>query len=135
MALEILLPRLSDTMHQGIISYWYKQEGDFVKEGEPLFVVETDKASVEVNASAKGFLLKIIAGEGESVAVGGMVAIIGEKGEDIQPLLMRNQPKEEKRREIPLRVEEGASVKIKASPTAKRKAKEENVDLKEVIGT
>jgi pyruvate dehydrogenase E2 component (dihydrolipoamide acetyltransferase) len=135
MAVEILLPRLTDTMHQGMISYWYKQEGDFVQEGEPLFVVETDKASVEVNASATGFLLKIFVGEGESVEVGGMVAIIGEKGEDIQPFLMRVQPKEEEKREIPLRGEEGPSFRVKASPAAKRKAKEENVDLREVIGT
>lgn len=135
MAVEILLPRLTDTMHQGMISYWYKKEGEFVQEGEPLFVVETDKASVEVNSSATGVLLKIFVKEGESVDVGGRVAIIGEREEDIQSLLTMIKPKEEGKREVPLRAEEVPSVKVKASPAAKRRAKEENVDLREVIGT
>ncbi len=55
MATEVLLPRLTDTMHQGMISYWYKKEGESIQEGEPLFVVETDKASVEVNAVRRVF--------------------------------------------------------------------------------
>jgi len=135
MAVEILLPRLTDTMHQGLISYWYKKEGDFVQEGEPLFVVETDKASVEVDSSATGMLLKILIKEGESVEVGGRVAIIGESGEDIQPLLTAIKPKEEKKKEISLTVGGSSSVKIKASPAAKRMAKEENIELKEVSGT
>jgi len=134
MATEILLPRLTDTMHQGMISYWYKREGEFVQEGEPLFVVETDKASVEVNASATGILLKIFIKEGELVEVGGRVAIVGESGEDIQSLLTKIKPKEEEKRGMPLRVG-GPSVKVKASPAAKRKAKEENVDLIDVTGT
>jgi len=133
MATEILLPRLTDTMHEGFISYWYKKEGEEVQEDEPLFVVETDKASVEVNSSATGVLLKILVNEGESVEVGGRVAIIGERGEDIQSLLAMVKPKEEEEREI--RLEAAPSPTIKASPAAKRKAKEENVDLKEVTGT
>jgi pyruvate/2-oxoglutarate dehydrogenase complex dihydrolipoamide acyltransferase (E2) component len=135
MAVEILLPRLTDTMHQGMISFWYKKEGEFVQQGEPLFVVETDKASVEVDASATGILLKILVNEGESVEVEGRVAIVGESGEDIQPLLRAIKSKEEKRKEISWREEESPSVKIKASPAAKRRAKEENLDLKEVAGT
>jgi pyruvate/2-oxoglutarate dehydrogenase complex dihydrolipoamide acyltransferase (E2) component len=135
MAVEILLPRLTDTMHQGMISYWYKKEGEFLQQGEPLFVVETDKASVEVDASATGILLKILVKEGESVEVGGRVAIIGESGEDIQPLLTAIKSKEEKKKEISLTVGESPSIKIKASPAAKRRAKEENLDLKEVAGT
>ena len=133
MATEILLPRLTDTMHEGFISYWYKKEGEEVQEDEPLFVVETDKASVEVNSSVTGVLLKILVNEGESVEVGGRVAIIGERGEDIQSLLAMVKPKEEEKREI--RLEAVPSPTIKASPAAKRKAKEENVDLKEVTGT
>ena len=87
MAVEIFMPRLSDTMHQGTISYWYFQEGDTINEGEPFFVVETDKATVEVEAGASGFVLKILADEGEPVPVGGIVAIIGEEGENIEALL------------------------------------------------
>jgi pyruvate/2-oxoglutarate dehydrogenase complex dihydrolipoamide acyltransferase (E2) component len=135
MATEVLLPRLTDTMHQGMISYWYKKEGESIQEGEPLFVVETDKASVEVNAAATGVLLRILVREGESVGVGGRVAIIGEIGEDIQALLTMIKPMEGEKREVPLRLEEGPSIRVKASPAAKRKAKEEKVDLKEVVGT
>ena len=135
MAIEILLPRLTDTMHQGMISYWYKKERESVQEGEPLFVVETDKASVEVNAAATGVLLKILVREGESVGVGGRVAIIGEVGEDIQALFTVIQPVEAEKRELIGGTKEGPSIKVKASPAAKRRAKEENVDLKEVTGT
>lgn len=135
MATEIVMPRLTDTMHKGMISYWYKKEGESVQEGEPLFVVETDKASVEVCASATGILLKILVKEGESADVGGKVAIIGESGEEIQRLVDLSKPTEEERKEVPLSAEEGIPVRIMASPAAKRKAKAENVDLKEVTGT
>jgi 2-oxoglutarate dehydrogenase E2 component (dihydrolipoamide succinyltransferase) len=135
MAFKILMPRLTETMHQGMISCWHKKEGEFVQEGDPLFIVETDKASVEVNSSATGIVLKILVKEGESVDVGERVAIIGERGEDIQSLLTMIKPKEEEKREIFLRKEEVSSVKVKASPAAKRRAKEENIDLREVIGT
>ena len=135
MAVEIHLPRLTDTMLQGMISYWYKKEGEAVQQGEPLFVVETDKASVEVNASGTGVLLKVLVKEGESVGVGERVAIIGEGGEDIQPLLTVVKPMEETKREVTSRAKEGPSIRIKASPAAKRRAKAENVDFKEVTGT
>lgn len=135
MATEILLPRLTDTMHQGMISYWYKKEGDTVQEGEPLFVLETDKASVEVPASASGILLKIFIKEGETAPVGERIAIIGEIGENIQPLLSISKAVEVEKKEISLKAREPFLVRIKASPAAKKRAKEENVDLKEVAGT
>jgi len=134
-ATEILLPRLTDTMHQGMISYWYKKEGDTVQEGEPLFVLETDKASVEVPASASGILLKIFIKEGETAPVGERIAIIGEIGENIQPLLSISKAVEVEKKEISLKAREPFLVRIKASPAAKKRAKEENVDLKEVAGT
>lgn len=135
MAVQIRMPRLTDTMLEGTISDWLKQEGDFVQEGDPLFVVETDKASVEVHASATGILLKILVQPRESAAVDGVVAFIGEKGENIPSLPAAPQPSSRGQMETASRAKEGASGKIKASPAAKRKAKEENADLKEVIGT
>jgi len=122
-------------MHQGLISYWNKKEGEFVQQGEALFVVETDKASVEVDASASGVLLKILVKEGESVEVGGRVAIIGEAGEDIQSLLTVTKAAEGGTKEVASKVKEEPSSRVKATPAAKRRAKEENVDLKEVAGT
>ena len=135
MAVQIRMPRLTDTMLEGTISDWLKQEGDFVQEGDPLFVVETDKASVEVHASATGILLRILVQPRESAAVDGVVAFIGQKGEDIPSLRAAPPPSARGQMETASRAKEGASGKIKASPAAKRKAKEENVDLKEVIAT
>lgn len=135
MATEILMPRLTDTMLQGVISHWYKKEGERVVEDEPLFMVETDKANVEVNASAAGVLLKIFCGEGEAVDVGRRVAIIGESGEDIQTLLTSVKPAAAEKKEEPGIKQEGPSMRIKASPAAKRRAKSENVDLTKITGT
>ena len=135
MATKIVMPRLTDTMHLGMISYWYNKEGETVRQGEPLFVVETDKASVEVDASVTGVLLKAFVKEGESVAVGGSVAIIGESGEDIQSLLTAVKPTEGEKNGVTLSSKEGPTIKLKASPAARRKAKEENVDLQKVTGS
>ena len=135
MATEVCLPRLTDTMQEGIVSYWYKKEEETVQQGEPLFVVETDKASIEVDSSATGVVLRILVKEGESVVVGGRVAIIGERGEDIQALLTTAKRAERERKEIALRTEEGPPIKLKVSPAARRRAKEENVDLGKVVGT
>lgn len=135
MAVEILMPRLTDTMHEGMISYWYKTEEEAVQQGEPLFVVETDKASVEVDASSTGILLKILVQEGESAAVGHRIAIIGERGEDIQALLTVKESIDDMGMEFTLNKEQDTLPKVVASPAAKRKAKEHNIDLKKLTGT
>jgi pyruvate dehydrogenase E2 component (dihydrolipoamide acetyltransferase) len=135
MATEILMPRLTDTMLQGVISHWYKKEGEKILQDEPLFTVETDKANVEVNASAAGVLLKIFCPEGEAVDVGARVAIIGASGEDIQSFLSAAAPAAAERKEEPGRGAEETAARIKASPAAKRRAKSENVDLARITGT
>ena len=135
MAVEILLPRMTDTMLRGMISSWYKKEGEAVKENEPLFVVETDKASLEVNASMTGVLLKVFVQEGEWVDVDGRIAIIGKAGEDIQSMLAVVKPMVGEKGGGALKAEQRSPIKVKASPAAKRKAKEENVDLGQVVGT
>lgn len=135
MAVEILMPRLTDTMHEGMISYWYKKEGKVVQQGEPLFVVETDKASVDVDSSATGVLLKILVHEGESAAVGQRVAIIGERQEDIQSLLASKEYIDEVNTQFILKEKKDSLPRVIASPAAKKKAKEHNVDLSKVTGT
>jgi pyruvate dehydrogenase E2 component (dihydrolipoamide acetyltransferase) len=82
MATEVKLPRLGQGMESGIIGKWLKSEGDTVEKGEPLYEVETDKATQEVEAEASGVLLKIAVSEGE-VPVGQTVAVIGEAGEAV----------------------------------------------------
>jgi 2-oxoglutarate dehydrogenase E2 component (dihydrolipoamide succinyltransferase) len=134
MAVKVVMPRLTDTMLQGVISEWLRKEGDEVREGEPLYAVETDKASVEVTSSATGVLLKILVPQGDSVEVGGAVAIIGSRGEDYSSLLSPAAPVKPQREEAP-RAAAGPSGRVLASPAAKRKAKELNIDLTQVRGT
>ena len=136
MAIEVIMPRLTDTMHEGIISYWYCQEGDSITEGELLFVVETDKASVEVEACASGQLLKIVTPAGETADVGSQVAIIGDEGENITALLKAEasspEPADQKSIQDPKGKEKQ---KRPVSPAARRKAKAANIDLNLITGT
>ncbi len=81
MAVEIVMPRLSDSMEEGTILQWFVAEGDQVAEGEPLLEVETDKASVTYESEHDGVLLAVNAQTGDSVAVGAVIAVIGEAGE------------------------------------------------------
>ncbi len=135
MAVKVLMPRLTDTMLQGVISDWFKQEGDEVREGDPLYIVETDKASVEVTSSATGVLLKILVRQGEAMEVGGTVAVIGERGEDYSALLGAAPAPMPKRKEEPSGKTDEPDRKILASPAAKRKAKEADIDLRLVRGS
>src|SRR6478736_4983666 len=83
MATEIKLPRLGQGMESGTIVKWLKAEGDKVKKGEPLYELDTDKVTQEVEADASGVLLKIAVAEGE-VPVGTTIAFIGEQGEEVK---------------------------------------------------
>src|SRR5436853_4372278 len=81
-ASEVKLPRLGQGMESGTIVKWLKSEGDAVKKGEPLYELDTDKVTQEVEAPLDGFLLKIAVAEGEA-PVGAVVAFIGEQGEEV----------------------------------------------------
>ena len=83
MSNEVKLPRLGQGMEAGTIVKWLKSEGDRVEKGEPLFEVDTDKATQEVEAEASGVLLKIAVESGE-VPVGETIAVIGEEGEAVE---------------------------------------------------
>src|SRR5205823_720653 len=83
MATEIKLPRLGQGMESGTIVKWLKSEGDQVEKGEPLYELDTDKVTQEVEADASGVLLRIAVAEGE-VAVGKTIAVIGEQGEAVE---------------------------------------------------
>jgi pyruvate dehydrogenase E2 component (dihydrolipoamide acetyltransferase) len=133
MATVIIMPRLTDTMHEGKILEWLKKEGEPVREGEPLLVVETDKAAVEVNASASGFLLKILMNPDELVPVEEKIAVIGEKGEEIGGLLVERQEPVVKGRGPEARTP--SAPRLRASPAAKRLAKEKGIDLARVAGS
>jgi pyruvate dehydrogenase E2 component (dihydrolipoamide acetyltransferase) len=87
MATKVIMPKLSPTMEEGQLSRWLKKEGDKVSMGEPLAEIDTDKATMEMQALANGVLRKIIINEGESAPLGQLIAIIGEPDEDISAML------------------------------------------------
>src|SRR5687767_3278714 len=154
MATEIKLPRLGQGMESGTIVKWLKSEGDAVKKGEPLYELDTDKVTQEVEADATGVLLKIAVQEGE-VPVGQTVAVIGEQGEEVA---VEAAPEEEPQTEgsrahaRDAERERGSEAsaeteppsgngatrsdgRIKASPLARRIARERGVDLAQLRGT
>jgi pyruvate dehydrogenase E2 component (dihydrolipoamide acetyltransferase) len=87
MASRVVMPKLSDTMEEGKILRWLKQEGDSVETGQTLAEVETDKATVEMEAYTNGVLRKVVAAPGDTVKIGALIAIIGGADEDISGLL------------------------------------------------
>jgi pyruvate dehydrogenase E2 component (dihydrolipoamide acetyltransferase) len=107
---EVIMPRLSDTMEEGTIIKWLKGDGDAVASGEPLVEIETDKATVDVEATASG-VLEIVAGEGDTVSVGALIARVAQAAAP----------------------ESGG--RINASPVARRLAAELGVDLATVRGS
>jgi pyruvate dehydrogenase E2 component (dihydrolipoamide acetyltransferase) len=103
MAEAILMPRLSDTMTEGVIAAWHKKVGDSVKKGDLLAEVETDKATMELESYKDGTLLHVGADKGQKLQVNDLLAIIGKPGEDITNLVKNPgssapaaAPKEEK---------------------------------------
>ncbi len=87
MATKVIMPKLSPTMEEGQISRWLKKEGDKVSMGEPLAEIDTDKATMEMQALSNGVLRKILINEGQSAPLGQMIAVIAEPNEDIASLL------------------------------------------------
>ncbi len=104
MATKVIMPKLSPTMEEGQISRWLKKEGDKVSMGEPLAEIDTDKATMEMQALANGVLRKILINEGQSAPLGQLIAVISEPNEDIAALLAEApaaaaKPQEEKKPE------------------------------------
>jgi pyruvate dehydrogenase E2 component (dihydrolipoyllysine-residue acetyltransferase) len=146
-ASEVKLPRLGQGMESGTIVKWLKAEGDQVEKGEPLYELDTDKVTQEVEAEASGLLLKIAVQEGE-VPVGQTIAVIGEAGEDVPEVAAEPEPEpaEEEPAAEPEpepQQEDGRPAepvvssggREKASPLARRIARERGVDLASLRGT
>jgi pyruvate dehydrogenase E2 component (dihydrolipoamide acetyltransferase) len=146
----IRMPKMSDTMTEGTIVAWHKKVGDKVKSGDLLAEVATDKATMELESYEDGTLLYIGPKEGEAVAIDGIIAIIGEQGTDYTPLLKQTAaktsasaaPKAEEKKETVSQSQpvsqSGASVadgRIKASPLAKKLAREKGIDISKIHGS
>jgi pyruvate dehydrogenase E2 component (dihydrolipoamide acetyltransferase) len=91
MATKVIMPKLSPTMEEGQLSRWLKKEGDKVSMGEPLAEIDTDKATMEMQALGSGVLRKILIQDGDSAPLGQLIAIIGEPDEDISSLLGQSE--------------------------------------------
>ena len=149
----VLMPKMSDTMNEGVIAAWHKKVGDSVKTGELLAEVETDKATMEYESYNNGILLYIGAKEKEAVAVNGVLAIIGEKNADWQTLLKAHQAKSSggsksaapaEGKPAPTATQSqpasngSSSVengRLKASPLAKKMAKDLGFDISKIQGS
>ena len=140
MAEIIRMPKKSDTMEEGIISRWLKKVGDQVNSGDILAEVETDKATMELESYDDGVLLHIGVKNGESVPVNDVIAIIGEKGENIKEILKEEETKEEETKEeetitIPEIDDISKDKRLKASPLAKKIAEEKGINLTNIKGS
>jgi pyruvate dehydrogenase E2 component (dihydrolipoamide acetyltransferase) len=141
MATAVILPKLDEAMLTGTIVRWVREEGKWVEKGETILEIETEKVVFEIEAEESGILSKVMVKEGDEVHVGAIIAFILQSGEEApevpEPAIMAKG-------EVPATVP-AASVKvprapkeakaIKASPAAKKIAKEHNIDIATIKGT
>lgn len=149
----VRMPKLSDTMTEGVLAKWHKKVGDKIKSGDLLADIQTDKATMEFESFQDGVLIYIGIEEGKSVPVDGIIAILGKGGEDVKAILAaisqtavgskqeavskevvavisnQNNPKPETIKQS------NNNGRIKASPLAKALAKEKGIDIAQVNGT
>lgn len=158
------MPKLSDTMTDGVVAEWHKKVGDAVKKGDLLAEIETDKATMEFESFFNGTLLYIGVEKGKGAPVDSVLAIIGDKNDDVKALLAAHDASVPKKEEVKPEVKEVKSAepvvktepvkvaaatvaqpvlavsdngdgRIKASPLAKKLAAEKGLDLNGVSGT
>lgn len=150
-ATVITMPLLSDTMTEGVIAAWNFKVGDEIKSDDVIADVETDKATMEVTAYAEGTLLHIGVEKGEAAKVNDIIAIVGKEGTDISPLLKKKErkatttakenelvaAKEVESTEQPSEEVKtvDADARVKASPLAKKIAKDKGINLQDVKGS
>ena len=148
MATKILMPKLSDTMTEGVILKWLKKEGDKVKQGETIVEIESDKADMELEAFDSGLLRKIIVPDGGKAGIGAPIGIIAGANEDITGLLSDTPVNPQKTPSLEAVKEETpaspsqlstsvnkADGRVIASPLAKRLAIENKIELRSITGS
>ncbi len=154
MAVAIKLPKMSDTMEEGVIVSWQVKVGDEIKSGDILAEVETDKATMDLDNYEKGTVLHLNAEEGQTIAVDSVIAIVGKKGEDFADLLTAAPAKKEEEETVvaettaspvvtaPTSTSSSSSTsttsssgRILASPLAKKMAADKGLDISQVNGS
>lgn len=150
-ATVITMPLLSDTMTEGVIAEWHFKVGDTIKSDDVIADVETDKATMEVTAYADGTLLYIGVEKGQAAKVNDIIAIVGKEGTDVTPLLKQATAKSDKAEkpaeqadeksvepstaDVPQASESKDDSRVKASPLARKIAKDKGISLSEVKGS
>lgn len=151
MAEIVRMPKLSDTMTDGVVAKWHKKVGDTVKSGELLAEIETDKATMDFESFQDGVLLYIGVEESKGAPVNSILAILGQKGEDISALLANESApaaKAEAKTEVVTTAPQQSTTpnttnatlnntdgRIKASPLAKKIAEDKGIDITKVKGS
>ena len=144
MAQEVKMPQLGLTMEEGTIETWHKKEGDRVAKGDILLEIATDKITSEIESEFDGVVLKIVAKEGEDVPVQGVIAIIGEEGEQVDAAKpsesLKETKAEEGKPEVSVKTEvvvpaTSQSGRVKISPLAKKTAEKFGVDYSVLAGS
>ncbi|MGA2317180.1 MAG: dihydrolipoamide acetyltransferase family protein [Thermodesulfobacteriota bacterium] len=146
MAKVITVPRLGLTMETATVTTWMKQEGDIVNKGEVICIIETDKASFDVEAPQSGVLVKVMAEEGSVLPVGEVLAVIAQTGESFDLEKLIQQAKADMETPAAVKPAEARAVvrgpilpkekrELKVSPLARRIAEEKGIMLEDIIGT
>ena len=156
MPIAIEMPKLTDTMEEGVLVEWSVEEGDKISAGDVIAQVETDKATMDIEAYDDGVLLKRVANTGDALPLGGLIAVLGDAGEDIAELLKEYQSNGVDSSSMPASSNEAPSAVIeaamhqpaasideshptngrtKASPIAKRMATDHGLKLVDVMGS
>jgi pyruvate dehydrogenase E2 component (dihydrolipoyllysine-residue acetyltransferase) len=156
-AVDVVMPRLSDSMEEGTILRWIKEVGDEVRRGDELVEIETDKANMTYEATDEGVLLEIVAEEGDTLPIGETIARIGEAGAEQQPRAAKaadgsragakessdaavpepapTATRSKTREARPAPAEVDSDGRVKASPIARRMARDLNVELASLEGS
>ena len=160
MAIAVEMPKMSDTMEEGVLAAWLVEEGTSVSAGDVVAQVETDKATMDLEVYDDGVLLKRVIGEGDAVPIGGLIAILGQEGEDVSAILAKydgggdgaaseaapaaseSAPAvAEAAAPAPAMTEQVAPApsddggRVKASPLARKMATEQGIDLTRLTGS
>jgi pyruvate dehydrogenase E2 component (dihydrolipoamide acetyltransferase) len=150
MAIPVEMPKMSDTMEEGVLVAWLAEEGASVSSGDVIAQVETDKATMDLEVYDNGVLLKRMVSAGDSVPIGALIAVLGKQGEDISALLARYQRTGDGAAALPPPsvptaapatpivappVSAAASGRVKASPLARQMAQSHGIELTGVMGS
>jgi pyruvate dehydrogenase E2 component (dihydrolipoamide acetyltransferase) len=140
MSTDVIMPSLGFDMTEGLVAHWLKNEGDPVEKGQAIAEIETEKATVEIEAAAAGILARIIVQAGETVPVGTLIGVIADAGEEVAAVSAPAPPAPPPSPPTAPVSEAGegaapSEARVKASPVARKMAGEAGLDLSRIKGT